>query len=46
MIQQAQELANELGAGGKKPGKVFMIRGDMDALPIVEETDEEFKSTK
>lgn len=31
--------------GGKKPGKVFMIRGDMDALPIVEETDEPFKST-
>ena len=21
-------------AGGKKPGKVFLIRGDMDALPI------------
>lgn len=32
-------------AGGKKPGKVFMIRGDMDALTIVEETDEVFKST-
>lgn len=30
--------------GGKKPGKVFLIRGDMDALPIIEETDEEFKS--
>lgn len=31
--------------GGKKSGKVFLIRGDMDALPIVEETTEEFKST-
>jgi len=31
-------------AGGKKPGKVFMIRGDMDALPIVEESDLPFKS--
>ncbi|MGN0153361.1 MAG: M20 family metallopeptidase [Lachnospiraceae bacterium] len=31
-------------AGGKKPGKVFMIRGDMDALPIKEEADVEFPS--
>lgn len=31
-------------AGGKKPGKVILLRGDMDALPIVEETDLEFKS--
>lgn len=30
--------------GGKKPGKVFLIRGDMDALPIVEEVDLAFKS--
>ena len=29
-------------AGGKKPGKVFLIRGDMDALPVVEESGEEF----
>jgi len=29
---------------GKKPGKTFMIRGDMDALPMEEETDEPFKS--
>ncbi|MDO4487501.1 MAG: M20 family metallopeptidase [Eubacteriales bacterium] len=31
-------------AGGKKPGKVFMLRADMDALPIKEQTDEPFKS--
>lgn len=31
-------------AGGKKPGKVFMIRGDMDALPIKEEADIDFPS--
>lgn len=31
-------------AGGKKPGKVFLIRGDMDALPVSEESGEEFAS--
>ena len=31
-------------AGGKKPGKVFLIRSDMDALPIKEEADVEFAS--
>ena len=31
-------------AGGKKPGKVFLIRGDMDALPIREETEIDFPS--
>lgn len=31
-------------AGGKKEGKVFMIRGDMDALPIKEEADVDFPS--
>lgn len=31
-------------AGGRKPGKVFMIRGDMDALPIKEEADVDFQS--
>ncbi len=31
-------------AGGKNPGKVFLIRGDMDALPIPEEADVEFPS--
>lgn len=31
-------------AGGKKPGKVFLIRGDMDALPISEEADVDFAS--
>lgn len=32
-------------AGGKKPGKVFLIRGDMDALPVTEEADVAFRST-
>ena len=32
-------------AGGKKPGRVFLIRGDMDALPIKEEADVEFASS-
>lgn len=31
-------------AGGKKPGKVFLIRGDMDALPIKEESGVDFAS--
>ena len=31
-------------AGGKKSGKVFMIRADMDSLPIVEKRESEFKS--
>lgn len=31
-------------AGGKKPGKVFLLRADMDALPIPEEADVEFLS--
>lgn len=31
-------------AGGKKPGKVFLIRGDMDALPIQEEAEIDFPS--
>lgn len=31
-------------AGGKKPGKTFLLRADMDALPITEDTDIAFKS--
>lgn len=31
-------------SGGKKPGKTFMIRADMDALPICEQADVPFKS--
>ncbi len=31
-------------AGGQKPGKVFLIRGDMDALPIKEEAEVDFPS--
>ena len=29
---------------GKKPGKTFLLRADMDALPIPEETDLPFRS--
>jgi hippurate hydrolase len=32
-------------AGGKKKGKTFLIRGDMDALPIREEADVDFPSS-
>ena len=32
-------------AGGKTEGKVFMIRGDMDALPIEEKSEVDFAST-
>lgn len=31
-------------AVGKKPGKTILLRADMDALPIVEENDLEYKS--
>ena len=30
--------------GGRKPGKTFMLRADMDALQIQEQADVEFKS--
>lgn len=31
-------------AGGKQPGKTFLLRADMDALPIKEEAQVEFRS--
>lgn len=31
--------------GGKNPGKVILLRADMDALPLTEETEFDFKST-
>lgn len=31
-------------AGGKKPGKVFLLRADMDALPVREEADVDYAS--
>ena len=31
-------------AGGKKPGKTILLRADMDALPINEEADVEYRS--
>ena len=31
-------------AGGKKPGRTILLRGDMDALPIQEQSGEEFSS--
>lgn len=31
-------------AGGKKPGRVFLVRSDMDALPIKEEAEVDFAS--
>ena len=33
-----------VAVAGKKTGKCFLIRGDMDALPVTEMTDLEFKS--
>lgn len=44
------EICGELGTGvlatikGALPGKTILMRGDMDALPVVEEADVPFKS--
>lgn len=44
-----KEMAGGAGvlamAGGKKPGKCFLLRADMDALPVSEEADLPFRST-
>lgn len=42
--QECGKAGLTVTAGGKKPGKVFLIRGDMDALPIKEEADVAFAS--
>lgn len=42
--QECGKAGLTVTAGGKKPGKVFLIRGDMDALPIKEESDVAFAS--
>ena len=34
-----------VAVAGKKEGKCFLIRGDMDALPVEEMADVDFKST-
>jgi hippurate hydrolase len=46
MGYEPKEIAKSavVAVAGKKPGKTFMIRADMDALPMGEETDEPFKS--
>ena len=43
-IREVGKAGVTVTAGGKKPGKVYQIRADMDALPINEETDVEYKS--
>lgn len=42
--QECGQAGLVVTVGGKKPGKVFLIRGDMDALPIKEEADVPFTS--
>ena len=43
-IKEVGKSGLTVTVGGKKPGKVYLIRADMDALPIDEETDVEYKS--
>ena len=42
--QECGKAGLVVNAGGKKPGKVFLIRGDMDALPMAEQADVDFPS--
>lgn len=47
MGYEPQEICNSgivACAGGEKPGKVILLRADMDALPMKEETELPFKS--
>lgn len=44
-VKRVAETGVTALVGGKKPGKVILLRADMDALPITEEADEPFKAT-
>lgn len=41
-VQEICQCGLVVLAGGKKPGKCILIRGDMDALPMPEDTGLEF----
>lgn len=43
-VQEICQCVLVVLAGGKKPGKCILIRGDMDALPMPEDTGLEFSS--
>ena len=43
-VQEICQCGLVVLAGGKKPGKCILIRGDMDALPMPEDTGLEFSS--
>lgn len=43
-VQEIGKCGLIVCAGGKKPGKTILIRGDMDALPITEEAEVDYKS--
>jgi hippurate hydrolase len=43
-VQEVGSSGLVVVAGGEKPGKTFMLRADMDALPLEEQVDLPFKS--